>query len=131
MDWGREELGSLCVGVGVGVAWAWETYLSDHHMTVKCARAMCCFGTLDSVADLHDDGRPKRHVRHKVPVHDIDMQPKQTRHKKCQLAHRNHRSEGESRLPGIAAWVEHLPVCTLPNGVLAGIAERAKVGGKN
>jgi len=50
-------------------------YLGNHHMAIKGAAAIRSFGLLNMLTNLGDHGRAKGQVRHKVAVHDVDMQP--------------------------------------------------------
>jgi hypothetical protein len=51
------------------------THLHDHHVAVKGAPAAGLGGTVDTAADLGDDGAANGHVWHKMAVHDIDVEP--------------------------------------------------------
>lgn len=50
-------------------------HFCDHHMAIKRSFPECLFGSIDMTADLGHNGGAKGHVRDKVAVHDVDMEP--------------------------------------------------------
>jgi chloramphenicol 3-O-phosphotransferase len=45
----------------------------DHHVTVKCPLSVGGSRSVDVAADFRNDWGAKGHVRHKVAVHDVDL----------------------------------------------------------
>ena len=51
------------------------TYLSNHHMAIKCILAQWLRRLRHTALDLGHHGRPKRDIGHEMPVHNVHMDP--------------------------------------------------------
>jgi len=52
-----------------------KSHLANHHVAVESAFAEGCLGPVDMRSNLRDHWCPERYVRHKVSVHNVNMQP--------------------------------------------------------
>ena len=52
-----------------------EAYLHDHHVAVKSTPSAGLKWSIDAATDLGHDRAPDGHVRDKVAIHDVHMEP--------------------------------------------------------